>query len=155
MNFSSLKNLILTIHTNYARFIEELSKVQFPALQRLSVTMPKDVLDDMDKPLTEKSLESLIRNVPTLTSIHLDCKFVSKISPDFIFRMLRDEGVVIVLDSYFGGAVYPIHIGRYQKQMDKFFEMKGSTIHEKYQFMKNEFAQWWNSSKDRLGKFVY
>ena len=154
MNFSSLKNLILTIHTNYARFIEELSKVQFPKLQRLSVTK-SNFADDVDMPLSEKSLECLIRNIPTLTSIHLDCKFVSKIFPDFIFRMLRDEGVVIVLDSYFGGAVYPIHIGRYQKQMDKFFEMKGSTIHEKYQFMKNEFAQWWNSSKDRLGKFVY
>ena len=153
INFSSLKNLVLMIHTNYARFFEELSKVQFPKLQRLSVTK-SNFADDVDMPLSEKSLECLIKNVPTLTNIRLDYKFVSNITPEFIFRMLSEEGVIIVPDSYFGCGGYPIRMEIYKKKMDELVEMQGSTFHKKYQSMKNEFEEWWNSSRNRFGRFI-
>ena len=139
INFSSLKNLAINIYTDYESFIAELSNVHFPSLERLAVI--KDNSTDWDPPLSENTLERLIKNVPTLSGVCLDSNFVSKITPEFVLKMLQDE-CVIIMNSYY------LHPRLYNKKLEKFLEIKGYLIYEKYKMMRKDFSKWWESPKD-------
>ena len=141
MNFSSLKNLVIicNIYTDYESFIAELSKVHFPSLERLAVI--KEYSTDWDPSLSENTLERLIKNVPTLSGVCIDSNFVSKITPEFILKMMQEE-CVIIMNSYY------LHPRLYNKKLEKFLEIKGYLIYEKYKMMRKDFSKWWESSKD-------
>ena len=136
INFSSLKYLILSICTNFESIFNELSKAHFPSLKRLIVINSKE---DTSKSLAN-SLEGFIRNVPSLTSIHLKSRIfhgvVSGINHQFIFKMLKDANVIII------DSIKEWTEGR---ELENFLLMKDSAIYGKYKYLKNEYRKWENT----------
>ena len=125
------------------------TKLPTPGLKRLFVhnqcyvfqAEREDVIS-----VTEETLESLIKNVPSLTSmiIKAEVDFVSAITHQFMVKMIKDENVVVIVD--------PVHDRRdkYQNKMKTFFEKKGSDIYNKWKSMKTEYVnQLWFRYSDR------
>ena len=83
--------------------------------------------------LNEKSLEDLIKNVPSLKSIKLDPKFISGISHHFIFKILKDENVIILVQYDFDKRNLQMKLVEFLKEM---------AIYEKYSRMEKECTQW-------------
>ena len=138
MNLSNLKYLFLQVKTKteYNGFFEELSNVPLPSLKRLSLRNDFQAFKEDVVPVTENTLQRLIKNVPTLTSIILTAhsKFTSKISHQFMFKMLRDEDTIIIIAN--DGTT-----DKSQRKTEKFFEKKGSAIHNKWKSMVTECSE--------------
>ena len=89
MNITNLEYLSLDIFTTeYGSIVKNLAKIPFPSLKRLSVTC-RDANPQSCESVTEKTLKKLVKNIPTLKSIHLDANFVSKISHIFVLKMFK------------------------------------------------------------------
>ena len=138
INFSNLKYLFIEVKTKTKcdDIFNELSNVSFPSLKRLFVA--NNFHDDKGVSITEKTLENLIKNVPSLKSLILEClvDFVSEISRQFMFNMMMDEDVVIIVDSY---VDYPDKSEIYEKSVKKFLKGKGPIFYKKYKSMRNEY----------------
>ena len=50
------------------------------------------------QPLTEKTVEDFIKNIPSLKSIQLCPTMIAKISDQFIIKNLKDANVIILFD---------------------------------------------------------
>ena len=141
MNLSNLKYLFLQVKTktDYDDFFEELSNVPFPSLKRLFVRNEFQAFKEDVVPVIEYTLQRLIKNVPTLTSIILKAhsNFATKISHQFMFKMLKDEDVIIITDN----TVTYRTTDKSQRKVEKFFEKKGSAIHSKWISMATEYSE--------------
>ena len=129
MNLSSLKFLSLHISVDQENFFQELSKVHFPCLRRLSVKIGKDFVS-----LSETPIEWLANKILSLKSLHLDFELSSedRIAPLLVFRMLKNENVIIIN-------------GTYHKKVEEFLLSEDSNIYGKYMFMKKDHYQEWGT----------
>ena len=138
MNFSKLKYLYLIVNTKreYENMFKELSNITFPSLKRLYVD---NYFGVKSVSVTEKTLEKLVSNAPNLKSLmfqsSIDC--VSKITYEFIFKMLKNEDLALIIQS----LDHPDRRHRgdlYDKNLKDFLKEKGSTFYEKYKSMEIE-----------------
>ena len=150
MNFSKLKYLYLIVNTKreYENMFKELSNITFPSLKRLYVD---NYFGVKSVSVTEKTLEKLVSNAPNLKSLmfqsSIDC--VSKITYEFIFKMLKNEDLAVIIQS----LDHPDSRHRgdlYDKNLKDFLKEKGSTFYEKYKSMEIEsWERYWMKLGDR------
>ena len=147
MNFSNLKYLFLNkvnTKTEFDRVFEELSNIYFPSLKRLTVENHFDKEDKVSVvSVTEQTLEKLIKKIPSLKSLNIGASidFVSEISFQFMFKMLKDEDVVIMV-----GLAEEDEMERYIKNIKHFLKKKGSIFYKKWKSLRRELCeQWWMS----------
>ena len=101
MNLTTLKYLFLVVHAKYQfeNIFQELSNITFPSLKRLFVEHRCEGKNGVS--VTEKTLEKLVKNAPNLKNLifqsSIDC--VSQITHEFIFKMLNDEDLAIIVQS--------------------------------------------------------
>ena len=141
MNFSNLKYLYLDIKSGNEcnRFIEELANVQFPCLKRLYVTFDKFRTEILKLwlenaaelvPLNEKTLENLITKIPSISIVlNIEIDFTDEITHQFMLKMLIYENFLIS---------FSFDNDRYDKNVERFFEKKGTAIYNKWKSMRDE-----------------
>ena len=146
INFSKLKYLFLNVDTKdeYERIFEELSSIPFPSLKRLIVENHyiKGDMKETGVSVTEKTLEKLAQNSPKLKHLILQgsIDFASEITHEFIFNMMTNEDLVIIVESLFDDDRREV----FEKKMKEFLERKGSIFYNNYQSMRRElWKQWW------------
>ena len=146
MNFSKLKYLFLEVDTKteYESIIEELSSIPFPSLKKLLVENQyiKEDMRESGVSVTEKTIEKLAKNAPKLKCLILQgsIDFTSEISHEFIFKMMKNEDLVIIIESLFDDD----RIAVFEKSIKDFLERKGSISYKKYQSVRLEHSmQWW------------
>ena len=82
-------------------------------------------------PLTEKSVEKLIKNIPSLKSLQLCSTMKKSLSQEFIIKILREKNVIILLDQ---SSFYNPN-----PKCDKMILKKAGTfLSEKFKRMKND-----------------
>ena len=130
MKLSNLKYLNLKwIETNnHDEIFRELAKIPFPSLNTLCITT-RNFGNYI--PLTEKSVEELIKNIPSLKSLQLGHKIKKPLREEFIIRILREKNVIILLDQ---SSFYNPN-----PKCDKMILKKAGTfLSEKFKRMKND-----------------
>ena len=146
MNFSKLKYLFLEVDTKneYESIIEELSSIPFPSLKRLLVENQyiKEDMRESGVSVTEKTIKKLAKNAPKLKCLILQgsIDFTSEITHEFIFKMMKNEDLVIIVESLFDDDRMAV----YEESIKDFLERKGSISYKKYQSVRLEHSmQWW------------
>ena len=148
MNLTKLKYLFLVVNTKneYESIFSELSNISFPSLKRLFVQnhyVPWRADEISCDSVTEKTLEKMVKNAPNMKSLIFQGSIdnVSEITHDFMFKMLKDKDLAIIVQSLDRdrdrGNVYEMSI-------KDFLKGKGSTFYKKYMSIEIEFAeQYW------------
>ena len=91
---------------------------------------------------SEKTIKKLAKNAPKLKCLILQgsIDFTSEITHEFIFKMMKNEDLVIIVESLFDDDRMAV----YEESIKDFLERKGSISYKKYQSVRLEHSmQWW------------
>ena len=130
MNFSNLKHLELETVSirDHDSIFRQLAQIPFPSLNSLAVTSNGD--KNEIKYLKEKTVEDLVKNIPSLKSILLSTKMMAGLSEKFIIKMFKEANVIIMID---------FSIGYGSAKYDKISQKNvGKIMYQEFQRIKND-----------------